>query len=42
MNRTDQNPFYSGSMLLTGYVASVAAMFLLGYFDQRGASSRMY
>jgi lipopolysaccharide/colanic/teichoic acid biosynthesis glycosyltransferase len=33
---------YSGSMLLTGYVASVAAMFLLGYFDQRGAPSRMY
>nr|WP_198526649.1 hypothetical protein [Sphingomonas melonis] len=33
---------YSGSMLLTGYVASVTTMFLLGYFDQRGAPSRMY
>lgn len=33
---------YSGSMLLTGYVASVLAMFLLGYFDQRGAPRRMY
>lgn len=33
---------YSGSMLLTGYFASVTAMFLLGYFDQRGAPRRMY
>lgn len=33
---------YSGSMLLTGYFASVAVTFLLGYFDQRGAPRRMY
>ena len=33
---------YSGSMLVTGYLASVAVTFLLGYFDQRGAPRRMY
>ena len=33
---------YSGSMLLAGYVASVAVTFLLGYFDQRAAPMRMY
>ncbi|WP_029625235.1 sugar transferase [Sphingomonas sp. PAMC 26605] len=33
---------YSGSMLLTGYVASISATFLLGYFDRRGARQRMY
>jgi len=33
---------YSGSMLLIGYVASVATTFLLGYFDQRAAPARMY
>lgn len=33
---------YSGSMLLTGYVASISATFLLGYFDGRGAPHRMY
>ena len=33
---------YSGSMLLVGYVASVAVTFLLSYFDRRGARARMY
>jgi lipopolysaccharide/colanic/teichoic acid biosynthesis glycosyltransferase len=33
---------YSGSMLLVGYVASVAVTFLLGYFDGRSAPVRMY
>lgn len=33
---------YSGSMLLTGYVASISATFLLGYFDRRSARQRMY
>jgi lipopolysaccharide/colanic/teichoic acid biosynthesis glycosyltransferase len=33
---------YSGSMLLTGYAATVTVTFLLGYFDQRGAPRRMY
>lgn len=33
---------YSGSMLLTGYLASVAATFLLGYFNQNAAPQRMY
>lgn len=33
---------YSGSMLLVGYVASVAVTFLLGYFNQRAAPQRMY
>jgi lipopolysaccharide/colanic/teichoic acid biosynthesis glycosyltransferase len=38
VSRTD----YSGSMLLVGYVASVATTFLLGYFGQRAAPARMY
>lgn len=33
---------YSGLMLVTGYVASVTVMFLLGYFDQRAAPRRLY
>jgi hypothetical protein len=33
---------YSGSMLITSYLATVGATFLLGYFDQRGAPTRMY
>ena len=33
---------YSGGMLLTGYVASVAVTFLLGFFGQRAASRRLY
>ncbi|WP_288413667.1 sugar transferase [uncultured Sphingomonas sp.] len=33
---------YSGLMLVTGYVASVTVMFLLGYFNQRAAPRRLY
>lgn len=33
---------YSSAMLLTGYVASVAVTFLLGYFSQRAAPQRLY
>ena len=33
---------YSGAMLLTGYIASVAVTFLLGYLDQRAAPQRLY
>ena len=33
---------YSGSMLLTGYFASVGITFLLWYFDQRAAPKRLY
>ena len=33
---------YSGSMLLTGYLASVGVTFLLGYFNQNAAPRRMY
>jgi lipopolysaccharide/colanic/teichoic acid biosynthesis glycosyltransferase len=33
---------YSGTMLLAGYIASVGATFLLGYFGQRAAPLRMY
>lgn len=33
---------YSASMLLTGYVSSISATFLLGYFDRRGAPQRIY
>ncbi len=33
---------YSGSMLLTGYLASVGVTFLLGYFNQNAAPKRMY
>lgn len=38
VTRTD----YSGSMLVVGYLASVAVTFLLGYFNQRSAPARMY
>jgi lipopolysaccharide/colanic/teichoic acid biosynthesis glycosyltransferase len=33
---------YSGSILLTGYVASMGATFLIGYFDQRTSPRRLY
>lgn len=33
---------YSGSMLLAGYLASVAVTFLLGYFNQHAEPTRMY
>ncbi len=33
---------YSGSMLLTGYVSSTAAAFLLGYLGMRASAQRMY
>jgi lipopolysaccharide/colanic/teichoic acid biosynthesis glycosyltransferase len=33
---------YSGGMLLTGYVASLAVTFVLGYFGQRTAPRRLY
>lgn len=33
---------YSGSMLLAGYLASLAVTFILGYLNQRAAPMRMY